>query len=93
MRIFNLKNIGEKTLSLVIPIALAIPQLTSAQDKPDWQKHIDWSSTDTGAPDCPYLYVSSDLQACLPVHINPSTWSSKGLFGRMVGPSRRFSNF
>ena len=66
MRVFNSKKLGAKTLCFIIPIALAIPQLTSAQDnKPDWQKHIDWARNNTGAPDCPLLYVTSDLQACL----------------------------
>jgi hypothetical protein len=65
MRVFECKRMGYKALSLVIPVVLVFSQVTTAQDKPDWQKHIDWASSDTGAPDCPWLYVTSDLQGCL----------------------------
>jgi hypothetical protein len=62
--VFN-NNRAWATLSLIATTVLLPPQLASAQDKPDWQRHIDWASTDHGAPDCPWLYVTSDLQVCL----------------------------
>jgi hypothetical protein len=29
-------------------------------EQPDWQKHIDWSIGNTGAPDCPDQYAQTE---------------------------------
>jgi hypothetical protein len=37
-----------------------------AQEPPQWQGNILWSMRDTGAPDCPWLYVNNPaIQSCL----------------------------
>jgi hypothetical protein len=35
-------------------------QAQDEEDKPAWQRDIDWAATDTGAPDCPELYVGPE---------------------------------
>jgi hypothetical protein len=45
--------------TLMFTFSAPIPAF--AQDKPDYQKHIDWSASDTGAPDCPWLYDRTEL--------------------------------
>lgn len=53
---------------------LAMPTHTAlAQEKPDWQKHIDWCSRDTGAPDCPAEYVALSADLCLVLGVGGGT--------------------
>jgi hypothetical protein len=65
MRISRLKTAS--AMSLVLLLGFGQTPTISAQDdgKTDWMRDIDWAANDTGAPDCPWFYVTSDLQGCI----------------------------
>jgi hypothetical protein len=63
------KREGKKMRKSLAIITLAVllvgtSSLVLAQNKPAWQTDTDWAAHDTGAPDCPWLYVSG-LADCL----------------------------
>jgi hypothetical protein len=39
--------------------------LSEIKDKPEWQRHIDWSVRDSGPPDCPWAYAADGQDATL----------------------------
>jgi hypothetical protein len=43
---------------------LAATEKLRMERKPEWQVHLDWAIKNTGSPDCPELYVASDVD-CL----------------------------
>jgi hypothetical protein len=45
------------TLGLMLLMGTGASKSAQAQGKLQWQADIDWAANDTGAPDCPLLYV------------------------------------
>ena len=63
---------------IVVLLFLIIASLrVYAQDKPAWQKHIDWAIGNTGAPDCPDQYQYPEC--LLPGKGNRSCIMQKGI--------------
>ena len=45
-----------KSITAVVVLFLACAPSSQGQQKPDWQLHIDWASSDTGPVDCADSY-------------------------------------
>lgn len=61
----------------VLPVLIIASFRVDAQDKPDWQKNIDWTIGDTRAPDCPEQYQYPEC--LLPGKGNRSCIMQKGI--------------
>jgi hypothetical protein len=54
------KGIRSISIGVALLAMSAVLTMKSRADKPDWQKHIDWSIGNTGAPDCADQYVATE---------------------------------